>query len=163
MIGIIHLIHCPCLILLPFCINNHIFDILYIEYFLGIMFSYTFLNGECPISFFYKKQKNPNYIAGSRIYNYPEMSEIFELCFSQEKDKYISIYFGTNTVIYIGSLYYVIDRSNTPFYIPTISLFFYFTILHFYHNSILFHVIQNVNKTILFFFILWLIRREIYV
>lgn len=157
-LGIIHLLHCPCLILLPFLHNNHLFDILYIEYFLGIMFSYTFINGECPISYIYKKQKDPNYIPGSRITDYPEMNNL--LHFSP------SIYFGTTTILYLGTLIYVIHRNNIPFslfIIPTNSLLFYFYIIYRYRVHPLFSVIQNFNKIILFLFMLCLVRREIYI
>ena len=155
--GIIHLLHCPCLIILPFCINNPIFTVLYIEYFFGILFLYTFINGECPISYIYKKRKDPNYIAGSRIADYPEMSEIFFLF--RDKEIYISVYFGATTILYIGSLIYVINRSNIPFFlfvIPTNSLFFYFYFLHKCRTHPLFYIIQEFNKTILFLFILCL-------
>lgn len=160
LVGIIHLLHCPCLILLPFYVNNRVFDILYIAYFFSIMFLYTFINGECPISYFYKKRADPNYIAGNRIAYYPEMSEIF--FFSREKEKYISLYFGTTTIMYIVSLSYVIHRSNIPlslFVIPANSLLVYFTFLRITHP--LFYIIQDIVKTILFLFILCLIRREI--
>lgn len=162
-IGILHLLHCPCLILLPFFVNNPIFNILYIEYFFIIMFLYTFIDGECPISYFYKKQKDPTYIAGSRIHDYPEISEIFVL---SQKEKHISIYFGTNTCMYVGSLYYVINRSNIPFslfIIPTNSIILYFAFLYFSPKHLLFYLIQDTNKIILFLFILCLIRGEIYV
>lgn len=158
-LGIIHLLHCPCLILLPFWINNHIFDIIYIEYFFSIMFLYTFINGECPISYIYKKRKDPMYIAGNRITYYPEMLHI--ACFSKQNQ--IQLYFKITTIFYLGTLIHVIHRNNIPitmFTIPTSSLLVYFSLNH--HHP-LFYIIQNVNKTILFFFILCLIRREIYI
>lgn len=157
-LGIIHLLHCPCLILLPFLHKNHLFDILYIEYFLGIMFSYTFLNGECPISYIYKKRKNPEYIAGSIIGDYPEMQCIFG-----KRNVFIQIYFGTNTVLYLGSLLFVINRSNIPFtifIIPSSSLLFYFYFLQFSRVHPLFYIIQNMNKMILFLFMLCLIKNK---
>ena len=157
--GIIHLLHCPSLIIFPFI--THDFDILYMVYFLGIMFFYTFIHGECPISYFYKKWKNPDYIAGSRIHDYPEMQAIFG-----KREIYIPYYFGINTVLYIGSLIYVIDRNNIPFSffcIPANSLVVYFYFLHFSRIHPLFYVLQDVVKTILFLFMLCLIRREIYV
>jgi len=157
--GIIHLLHCPCLIIYPYITHN--FDILYIEYFFTIMFSYTFINGECPFSYIYKKWKNPEYIAGSRISDYPEMHCIFG-----KQNTFIQLYFGTNTVLYMGSLLHVINRSNIPlsiFIIPTSSLFFYFYYLQFSQAHPLFYIVQNMVKIILFSFILCLIRREIYV
>jgi hypothetical protein len=161
-IGITHLLHCPCLILLPFFINNHKFNILYIEYFFSIMFIYTFTNGECPISYIYKKQKDPSYIAGSNISHYPEISDLF--LFSREN--HISIYFEMNTYMYLISLIYVINRSDIPFtmfIIPTNSILLYFAFIYLSPNHPLFYIIQNTNKTIMFLFILFLIRRDIYI
>jgi len=159
--GILHLLHCPCLILLPYYVKNPIFDLLYIEYFLGIMFSYTFINGECPISYIYKKRKDPNYIAGSRITDYLEMNTLFFFSPTQ-----IQYFFGTTTILYMGTLIYVIYRNNISFalfMIPTNSLLVYFTFVYRYPGHPLFHIIQNMNKIILFLFMLCLIRREIYV
>ena len=152
-LGIIHLVHCPCLIIYPYVTDC--FDFLYIIYFFGILFSYTFINGECPISYIYKKWKNPEYIAGSQISDYPEMQVIL--------GKMIQIYFGTNTVLYMGSLLYVIHRSNIPlsiFIIPSSSLSFYFYFIYFYRVHPLFYIIQNMVKTILFLFMLCLIKNK---
>ena len=163
-IGIIHVLHCPFLILLPFFVNNHIFNILYIEYFFIIMFLYTFINGECPISYFYKKQKDAKYIAGSRITDYSEISDLFFYPRETKTEKLISIYFGTNTCMYLASFMYVIYRDNIPFslfIIPMNYILFYFSFIYMFQNHTLFYVIQNVNKTILFLFILCLIGREI--
>ena len=162
MLGIIHLLHCPCLIILPFLYKNPTFDFCYIEYFLGTLFSYTFIHGECPISYIYKKRKDPNYIAGSRIANYPEMNDIF--IFSLLGEKVIPYYFGTTTILYLGTLIHVIHRSNIPFslfIIPTNSLLIYFTFVYKYPDHPLFNVIQDVHKIILFFFMVCLMNKSL--
>jgi hypothetical protein len=53
-IGLLHLIHTPLLVLFPFIVNNFTTDIFYIIYFFSIMFFYTFIDGECPISYICK-------------------------------------------------------------------------------------------------------------
>jgi hypothetical protein len=69
-LGLIHIIHCPLLIIYPYTIINQKLDIYYLTYFFFICFSYTFINGECPISYVSRIIKNKNYIA--RISNFPE-------------------------------------------------------------------------------------------
>jgi len=50
-LGIIHIIHYPILIVFPFVIINQKFDIFYISYFFFICLSLTFINGQYPISY----------------------------------------------------------------------------------------------------------------
>ena len=103
-LGIIHLIHCPLLVIYPY-INNYIYyDILYIIYFLLIVLSYILFNNECLISYYAKKKINKTYIAGSKMNYYPEM-HIFT-----HNDQLIKLYFTTTTLLYIYSLYIVIER-----------------------------------------------------
>ena len=89
-----------------------------------IMFSYTFINGECPITYGTKKIMDLTYIAGKDLNYYPEM-----LCFFST-DKNIERYFITTTAAYITTLFYVIKRSQIPLYCflaPCVSLLCYFS------------------------------------
>lgn len=70
LLGIIHLIHCPILIAFPFIIINQKIDIFYISYFFFICLSYTFINGECPISYISRIIKK------SESIRFPEMESI---------------------------------------------------------------------------------------
>jgi len=101
-LGVIHLVHAPLLILYPYFINN---DEIYIIYFYLMLLSYTFTNKECPISYCAKKIKNDNN-------SYPEM-DIF--MFNQN---IIKLYFTITTLIYSYVLYIV----NNNYYINNIEI-----------------------------------------
>jgi hypothetical protein len=142
MFGFVHLIHAPILILFPFMVNNFITDILYIIYFLFVLFLYTFINGECPISYMYKLSIDENYIAGN--ISYPEMESIFH------NEKITEYYFGITTCLYIASLLYVLFRTKTFFkliFTNIVILVYLFCI----HNNIYFEIVQEITKYVLFF------------
>lgn len=105
-IGLFHLIHSPLLVLFPFIVNNFTNDVFYIIYFFTIMLLYTFLNGECPISYICKVMMDKKYIAGSNVYYYPEME-----CILPNK-KIIDYYFVIMTILYIITLFFVMFRAN---------------------------------------------------
>ena len=109
LIGVFHFIHAPLLIVYPFVISSSDWDFAYIQYFFLIMYAYTFYNGECPISFYYKKRANPYYVAGSRITDYDEM---YTIC----KDRtFVKKYIATTTSLYGGALLYTMRRIHiTP-------------------------------------------------
>jgi len=71
-LGVFHLIHSPILILFPFFVQDFVTDVLYITYFLVIMFGYTWVDGECPISLICKQISDKKYVAGKDITYYPE-------------------------------------------------------------------------------------------
>lgn len=134
-IGGFHLIHSPLLILFPFFIKNFTSDIFYIIYFFAIMLLYTFIDGECPISYVCKKIKDKNYTAGNNITHYPEMECLFH-------DKiFIDYYFGTTTVIYILTLFFVIFRTNTFGYVITLA--FLILLIYFLFIRNIFSLKQN--------------------
>lgn len=148
-IGFAHLLHSPILILFPLYVKNLSLDILYIKYFFAIMFSYTFIHGECPISYICKIYIDKNYVAGKRISYYPEMLEVFS------NEAQTLCYFFTMTVMYMFSLLCVIQRANVPF--PTLafsSLSIYFTMLRVIKlpkKTRMYILVQNITRTILFF------------
>jgi hypothetical protein len=104
-LGIIHLIHCPLLIMYPYV--TVYYDKLYISYFLLIIMSYLLCKNECLISYCAKKITNTSYIAGSKMNYYPEMYMF------TKNDTFIQFYFAITTLIYINSLYMVIIRNVT--------------------------------------------------
>ena len=118
LLGLFHLFHCPMLIFIPFWINDsYRVDIIYILYFFLIMFIYTFLNGECPISYISKKILEPHYIAGTDITSYIEMKYIIS------NDMIIQYYFGLTTILYLLTLGFVIYRANIMCFILSIPFF----------------------------------------
>ena len=117
-IGIFHCIHAP-LVVFVF-LSDYVSDNAYLNYFFGIMFLYTWLNGECPISYVCKKMIDSNYVAGQNITHYPEMAFIPE--------PYIHVYFGITTAIYLLSLVNAVQRTKT--YDVMVVLFIYFLFMH---------------------------------
>ena len=157
-IGLFHLFHSPLLVLFPFIVKTFTTDILYISYFFAIMFLYTFVNGECPISYVCKIIIDKNYIAGSNITYYPEMEYLLQ------NKKTINYYFGTMTFLYIKILFFVIFRTNTMSYIlffVFVLLFNYFLLVRDYFsikNRIYFIIFQEITKYILFLTIYFLLK-----
>lgn len=150
-LGIFHLIHSPFLIIFPFLIQNFTSDILYLIYFFLNMYLYTFIEGECPISYACKKIKDNKYCAGNNITHYPEMEFLFA------NKEYINCYFGVMTTLYILTLCFIIRRTNLPIYpfsVPFLFLFAYFLsirkilVIKSRANLVLF---QDATKCILFF------------
>ena len=154
-IGFLHLIHTPLLVLFPFVVQNFTSDILYLIYFFSIMFLYTFINGECPISYICKVINDKKYIAGSNITYYPEMEYVLQ------KRINVEYYFGIMTFLYISVLFIVIFRTNTFSYL----LIFTFGILLIYYffirnqvsqkKRINFIIVQEITKYVLFFTIFY--------
>lgn len=147
-LGIFHLIHCPLLIVYPFLFYSYTSDVLYITYFFFIMFLYTFINGECPISYLSKLIINKNYIAGDKITYYPEMKYI------AINEKYTDSYFAITTTFYILILWFVISRTNIPIYFLIPSFFVLCVYFLYIRNNILkktkyFLLIQEITKYIL--------------
>ena len=115
------------------------------------MFLYTFIDGECPISYICKIINDRNYIAGNNITHYPEMEYLLR------KQIYIDSYFGIMTCTYILTLFFVIFRTNTLSYF----LIFTFAILLNYFlfirnvfsnkNKIIFIIFQEITKYVLLF------------
>lgn len=93
------------------------------------MLLYTFINGECPISYICKIINDKQYIAGSNITYYPEMEYILK------NQIYINYYFGIMTFMYILSLFFVIYRTN---------IFSYFLLFVFLNLLVYFFLIRNV-------------------
>lgn len=114
------------------------------------MFLYTFIDGECPISYICKVMMDKQYITGNNITYYPEMEYLLQ------HQQTIDLYFGTMTFLYIATLFFVIFRTNTFSYF----LIFTFGILLNYFLFVrnvfsikkrkYFLIIQEITKYILF-------------
>jgi hypothetical protein len=158
LIGLFHLIHSPLLILFPFIVKNFRTDIFYIIYFFSIMFFYTFLDGECPISYICKAMMDKKYIAGSNVAYYPEMECVFP------NKKFIDYYFGTMTILYVATLFFVIFRTNTFSYVFIFVfalLLNYFLLVRNYFSikkHIYFPPFQEITKCTLFLTICFLLK-----
>jgi len=157
LIGVFHFIHAPLLVIYPLTFSSSDWDFVYIQYFFLIVYAYTFYNGECPISFYYKKRVNPYYVAGSRITNYDEM---YTVC----KDRtFVKKYIATMTTLYGCALLYTMRRLHiTPAFTTWSSLvvLIYTSAIHevyFKRTHQLFAFVQLICR-ICFMFALFFIR-----
>lgn len=156
LIGIFHFIHAPLLIVYPLVFSSSDWDFAYIQYFFLIMYVYTFYNGECPISFYYKKRANPYYVAGSRITDYREM---YSVC----KDRvFVKKYIATTTSLYGCALLCTMRRLHiTPAYTAWASLvvLIYMSAIHevyFKRTHQLFAIVQIICRVCFGFAILFI-------
>lgn len=140
--------------------KNPLFDYIYLFIFWLLLLHWTLLNGECIITYAFKKLKNTNYVAGQHV-------------FETEYTKIISVLPGTNAnvltwaeyifniivrfisnFILCFSVYYVAKRNNLPMFlvIPLIiiyEIYFYgvYNIKN-HHKNKQFHIFQDVIKYI---------------
>ena len=124
-IGFLHLCHSFILTIYPFLVENMISDILYINYFQGLMVSYTFLNGECPISCFCKNMCNGVYNAGDDVANYLDIYSVIR------NKTYANAYIGIMTVGSLFSLFYVIYRVGNSNITSVLCIDFFVLALYF--------------------------------
>ena len=126
-IGIYHICHSFFLSIYPFNCQD---DIAFVNYYTMILLSYTYLNAECPISYIYKKMKDPSYIAGTTLTSFDDMYAI-------APKEYVNMYVFVMTCLSMGNLCMVLARLKTPFI--TIStngiIVLYYIILSRYKDS----------------------------
>ena len=140
-LGWFHFFHSPCLVLYPLLFKNKTGDVFYVAYFFLIMFSYTFLNGECPISYIAKRVKCDN---NAGTFDYPEMKYIFSV------DEHGHYYFGVMTGAYVLTLFNVILRTEISllYLAPAfLNLAFYFMFLRF--KPVIFIPFQKVTQVVM--------------
>jgi len=172
-LGLIHIIHCPLLIIYPYTIINQKLDIYYLTYFFFICFSYTFINGECPISYVSRIIKNKNYIAGSSICenicenkrNFPEIESVLPVFLYP----YIDFYFVITTKIYLFSLSVVVYRNdlfNVVYFPFSVLIIYFFFICLFIYKKLAyrffkyFKIYQQFTKVILLLTIYFLLESQ---
>lgn len=147
---IFHLLHSPLLVISPIVFNNELFRLIYLQYFFIVMLSYTFINGECPISYLAKIILDERYKAGENLSYYPEMVIIFK------RNEYINIYFACATVVYLITLADLIFKMNIPKF-PLCPAFFctfvYFLFVrdvYFTKNHDCYPFVQGITRATLF-------------
>jgi hypothetical protein len=151
-IGLFHISHSFILTIYPFLVENLISDILYINYYQTIMVTYTYLNGECPISFFCKNICIDGYKAGDDVTNYLDIYIVIP------NKTYANTYIVIMTTGSLFSLFNVIYRFENMditnvFVIDFIFLLFYFAMVHKLVSQkiydIYFAYVQEICKIIL--------------
>jgi hypothetical protein len=104
-----------------FIIPKHeLLDKLYVIIFTTIPCSWILCKDECIISYFVKKCENPNYIMGNEPENSKDITDLFY------NIELYRVFYHTNHVLRIGSLYIVNNRTTNIYnfiFIPTIALY----------------------------------------
>jgi uncharacterized membrane-anchored protein len=140
-IGIIHLLFAFTFSFYGILIKKNWFDNIFILYTIIIITSWTFYNGECPISYYIKKNRDKNYIAGKESVDLEDMKLIIG-----SKSVIILI---TSIIVLLNStsLYLVMKRNKFPkitYILSPLCYVIYCFLLRYYYNNL------HINKTFLF-------------
>ena len=111
-LGISHFLFAYFISLYGIFTKKNSFDFFYIFGIILLVTSWTFYDGECPITYYVKKSKNKNYIAGE---DSNDLDEIFS-SFASIKNIVKQISFISNFLLVI-SLYLVLSRNYNHWYI----------------------------------------------
>ena len=96
-----------------FITNKSWVDFYYLLYIYAVSFSWTLYNGECLITYYYNKQKNPNYKAG----NFKEESDLHHMLGKEYEPllkKHHVFIVSVLIVVTILSMYRVMNRHKFP-------------------------------------------------
>jgi len=145
-VPILHLIIIATLSCYALIFKKNNFDFIYLFFAYLVLLQWTFLNGECTITYYFKKQKDKNYIAGKDLHD-----DEFKFLFKDHENiiKLIIIVFN---ILFAISLFITFNRNNIPSYISItfISIFeIYFYGLYCFTNHYkneYFFIFQNVIR-----------------
>ncbi len=115
----------------PFIFKKSIYDYAYIAFSYFILLHWMFLNGECAITYYFKKLENPNYIAGSDLYK-DELKSVFK-----DHVKLIQLFLIIHNLILMLNLFIVSKRNHIhSFFVISFLLLFevYFYGLYFFKD-----------------------------
>jgi hypothetical protein len=140
--------------------SKSVLDYVYIIFILSVLIGWTFYNGECIPTYYYKKQHDPEYKAGQDSTDVKDMRLFF--------GDYTFIINSCLVVIMVISEYIVLSRNNFPKYIcyllPISHLLYMICLRTFtkiYENGT-FLFLQNIFKIEFILVLLAVIRRYIY-
>lgn len=129
-----------------FIFKKNKFDFIYLLVNYLVLLHWTFLNGECIMSYYFKKQKDTNYIAGKELHN-----NEFKILF-KDNVNIIKLMTIVCNILLVISLFITFMRNNIPSYISITFLFIfeiYFYALYFFtshYKNEKFFIFQNVIK-----------------
>jgi len=140
-INLLHVILTLLIVNYPFIIKkNYYYDFVYILLMFSLLYSYILLKGECFISYFIKKYKDPNYIAGTNVSVTDEYATVL---FNNKTWAQYCIYYVLLAMIVSSFIVLQRHRFLKPIFVYAFSilLFAYFVLLR-----------MNTSETIMTFF-----------
>jgi hypothetical protein len=153
-IGIFHALFAIAISFYGIIFRKSWFDVLFVLYTLIVLISWTFYNGDCPLTYYIKKDYNQNYVAGEDPTDLQDMY----LVFGNKEIVYIII---TIAVVFnVISSFIVLKRNGFSSYIyygiPCFHLLYLISLRTFtnLHKNGIFLFLQNIFKII---FIIYLI------
>ena len=147
-IGTAHLFLAIFIGIYGFIFEKSWFDFVYLFYQLIVIFSWPFFNGECPLTYFIKKYRNPDYVMGEDSTDLEDM----HLLFGSKTAVYLLMTVGI--LITPISYYIVFTRNHFPFYIyfPFCVSFLLYTffprVVSVKNQPELYQNIQNIFKVV---------------
>ena len=75
--GLVHICIAAYQLFYPFVPSSRFYDSIYILFWQFTLISYLLLKGECIMSLFHKKMKNPDYELGSEIFTFDDILQHF--------------------------------------------------------------------------------------
>lgn len=128
-VNLFHVILTLLIVNYPFFIKkNYYYDFVYILLMFSLFYSYILLKGECFISYFVKKYKNPNYVAGTNVSVTDEYATVL---FNNKTWAQYCIYYVLLAMIVAGFVVLQRHRFIKPIFVYAFSmmLFAYFVLL----------------------------------
>jgi hypothetical protein len=141
-IMVIHILLILFLALYVFFIQKSKYDYIYLAFIYFILLHWILLDGECIISYLYKKIKNNNYSLGDNFRN-----DDFYYVFGNYKNKVLMIY----NLMLLFNIYIVCNRNNINNYFICIylMLYIYFVLYFSYLSGTL------INKKFIFIYYMY--------
>ena len=123
-----------------FCIEDKYYDYIYLGYIYFVLLHWTFLKGECIISYWFKKLRNNDYKLGTDFIN-----DDFEYLLSGYR-QYILILVN---ILMVVNIYMVCKRNNIHNYIIILFALVYITFFVSYALSFYYFDNYHINKNYL--------------
>jgi hypothetical protein len=124
-----------------FIFKKNKFDFIYLLISYLVLLHWTFFNGECSITYYFKKQKDSNHIAGKDLH-INEFTILFK-----EHANIIKFFNIACNILLVISLYITFNRNNIPDYISITFL----SIFEIYSCGVYFFTNHYKNETFLMF------------
>jgi len=124
MIPVLHLLLAVYIVIYGFFSQkNRVFDFLYLFIVYVCPLSWTFYDGECPLTYYHKKGIDPSYSSDNKISH--DMSSLFGKKVESFVNKHYTIIWFVGFIINAISIYLVAHRQNFP--IPVIFMLLFIT------------------------------------